>query len=248
MRKSLGWVALVLFLSVTAGVASAADFDSVVSRWTQQKSFADRGDSLDITATYYAAEMVEALVQKEADKNLWTADETEKYKYQFLNILNLTDTIPVRLEFANYGAALHMSPFGEQVTLMINGKKYKPKDYEPRFNFRVQGKIDGFVYFPRYDEKTGKDLLKGAGMVKLLLSSGISMTLKGRGVEFLWDVSKDNPERLFQGKAAARLEMDRLLKRLQKLNDERKTLEGQLETIRSEITQIESRMAELQKQ
>ncbi|GAB1487209.1 hypothetical protein MASR2M79_22650 [Aminivibrio sp.] len=38
------------------------------------------GDSavrMDLKVTYYAAEYIEALVRQEAEKNLWTADETE---------------------------------------------------------------------------------------------------------------------------------------------------------------------------
>ena len=247
MRKT--WIlGIAVLLTVFASLGWAASYDAVLNRWSKTKDFADRGDSLSITATYYSAEFIEATVQSEADKNLWTADELDRYKYQFLKTLNLEDSIPVRLSFDNRGSALHMAPFGKQVWLWIGGKRYEPKDYDPRFNFRVQDKIEGMVYFPRFDEKTGRDLLKGAKTVKLELSGSISMTMKAKTAEFIWDVANDNPEKLFAGKAGARLEMDRLIKRLEKLNGEKKDLEGKLEQLKAEIEKIQARIAELQKQ
>lgn len=247
MRKT--WIlGIAVLLTVFASLGWAASYDAVLNRWSKTKDFADRGDSLSITATYYSAEFIEATVQSEADKNLWTADELDRYKYQFLKTLNLEDSIPVRLSFDNRGSALHMAPFGKQVWLWIGGKRYEPKDYDPRFNFRVQDKIEGMVYFPRFDEKTGRDLLKGAKTVKLELSGSISMTMRAKTAEFIWDVANDNPEKLFAGKAGARLEMDRLIKRLEKLNGEKKDLEGKLEQLKAEIEKIQARMAELQKQ
>jgi hypothetical protein len=248
MRKTwiLGFVSL---LAVLVSAAAWADpYDAVLNRWSKTKDYADRGDSLSITATYYSAEFIEATVQQEADRNLWTADELERYKYQFLKTLNMEDSIPVKVAFDNRGAALHMAPFGEQIWLWVGGKRYKPKDYDPRLNMRVMDKIDGLVYFPRFDEKTGKDLLKGAKSVKLEISGSISMTMRAKTADFIWDVANDNPERLFAGKAGSKLEMDRLLKRLDKMNDEKKDLEKKLEALQAEIQKIQARMTELQKQ
>lgn len=248
MRKT--WIPgiaaiLAVFLSAAAWAVS---YDSVLNRWSKSKDFTDRGDSLSISATYYSAEFVEATIQQEADRNLWTADELDRYKYQFLKTLNIEDTIPVKLAFDNRGAALHMAPFGKQVWLWIGGKRYEPKDYDPRLNMRVIDKIEGLVYFPRFDEKTGKDLLKGAKTVKLEISGSISMTMRAKTADFIWDVANDNPERLFAGKAGAKLEMDRLIRRLEKLNGEKKELEGKLEQLKLEIEKIQARMTELQKQ
>ncbi len=248
MRKAwIPGIAVLVSVFVSA-IAWAATYDSILNRWTKTRDFADRGDSLSISATYYSAEFIEATIQQEADRNLWTADELERYKYQFLKTLNVEDTIPVKLSFDNRGAALHMAPFGKQVWLWIGGKRYEPKDYDPRLNMRVMDKIEGLVYFPRFDEKTGKDLLKGVKSVKLEISGSISMTMRAKTAEFVWDVANDNPERLFAGKAGAKLEMDRLIRRLEKLNVEKKDLEGKLEQLKLEIEKIQARMNELQKQ
>jgi hypothetical protein len=248
MRKTWIFGFAVLLTLLASAAWAAPSYDAVLNRWSKTKDFADRGDSLSITATYYSAEFIEAAVQQEADRNLWTADELDRYKYQFLKTLNLEDSIPVKLSFDNRGSALHMAPFGKQIWLWIGGKRYEPKDYDPRFNFRVIDKIEGMVYFPRFDEKTGKDLLKGAKTVKLEISGAISMTMKAKTAEFVWDVANDDPERLFAGKAGAKLEMDRMIRRLEKLNGEKKDLEAKLEQVKKEIEKIEARMAELQKQ
>ena len=120
-------------------------------------------------------------------------------------------------------------------------------DYDKRFNFKFQGEKEGLVYFPRFDEKTGKDLLKGAKTVRLEFSSAISSVLDSKTPYFLWDVNKDDPSKLYQGKAAERFESDRLIKRLEKLRKDKTTLESQLKAVDDEIGTIQTRLDELAK-
>lgn len=242
----LSLAGLVLFLF--SALAGASPYDDVIRRWTKAKEFGDMGDYLKVTATYYSSEYIEALVQSEADQNLWTADELELHKYQLLKTLNLDETIPVKFEFEVKGSSMHMSPFGDQVWLWLGGKRYKPVEYDPRFNFKVTDRIEGMVYFPRFDEKTGKDLLEGVKSVKLELSRGIYQAIRASTVDFIWDVDRDDPERLFTGEAGSKLEMDRLIKRLARLNDEKRELEQKLDSVNAEIVKVEARMDELQQQ
>ena len=247
MRRS--WVlGLSVFLVAIAAAAWAAPYDAVLGRWSKTENFYDRGDSLSIRATYYSAEYIEASIQQEADRNLWTESELETHKYQLLKNLKLEDSIPIRVEFENRGSALHMAPFGKQVRLWIGKKHYEPKDYDPRFNFRTIDKVEGMVYFPRFDEKTGKDLLKGVKSVKFELTSGVSMTMRGKSAQFIWEVADDHPDRILAGAAGKKLEMDRLIKRLEKLGGEKKDLQGKLDQVQAEIERIQARMNELQKQ
>lgn len=149
------WVLFTLLILVFALLAGTASADEkVFSRWRQTQHFeGELGGYLDITATYYSAEYIEALVQEEAKKNLWTADEMETYKYQMLRSLNLDETIPVHLEFDNMTSSMHMAPFDKMATLWIGNKKYSPVDYDKRFNFKLQGKRDGMVFFPGSTKK-----------------------------------------------------------------------------------------------
>lgn len=202
---------------------------------------------VEFTATYYSAEYIQALVQKEAKANLWTKDEEENYKYQLLKTLQLERNIPIFIEINNYGSALRMAPFGDQVELWINGKAYSPVDYDKRFNFKLTGKRDGFVYFPRYNEETGQSLLTKAKTVKFSIDSGVSPMSMGRSsIDFLWDVHRDNPDQFFTGKAAERLELDRLIIRLGNLKGQRDEIQKQLDELDAELVRIQSRIDELQ--
>lgn len=248
MRKILLSAMVGMLTLVFSAAIWAAPYDEVMNRWQKTERYADAGDAVSITATYYSSEFIEALTQSEADKNLWTADELEMHKYQLLKTLKLDETIPVRFQFEVTGSSLHLSPFGDQVWIWLGGKRYKPVDYDPRFNFKVSDKIEGMVYFPRFDEKTGKDLLEGTKTVKIELSGGISMTIKPVAVNFIFDVANDDPSRLFAGQAGSKLEMDRLIKRLTKLNGEKKEYEEKLGSVTAEIAKVEARIDELQKQ
>jgi len=74
------------------------------------------------------------------------------------------------------------------------------------------------------------------------------MATAGRGdLMFIWDVTKDDPSVLYRGKAADRLELDRLLKRMEKLANDRRELESQLKKTNDEFNSISERVEELQK-
>ncbi|HCL78736.1 MAG TPA: hypothetical protein DIC53_02070, partial [Synergistaceae bacterium] len=68
-RRYRGLFLAVLALLVVASAAQAAD--SVLSRWRQRQEFKDEENRLEVEATYYASEYIEALVRAEAEKNLW---------------------------------------------------------------------------------------------------------------------------------------------------------------------------------
>jgi len=249
-RNGLYVLASVLIVCLMLAFAPAALADAkVLERWSQTKSYKDKeGAELDVRVTYYSAEYIEALVKEEAEKNLWTADETEQFKYQLLSGLSLDEYIPLNIEFDNRGPTMHLAPFDRFVTLWAGKKKFAPVEYDKRFNFGFQGKRDGLVYFPRYDEK-GRSNLEGVKSVRLDMQGSMSsVTMNLTTVDFIFDVARDNPEALYKGKAAARLELDRLIKRMDKLNAERKKLEEQLAELNAEIGTVEQRMEELQRQ
>lgn len=242
----------VAVLTVFASVAGADTFDNVLKRWTKDKKYVDRDDqisNLSIYATYYSAEFIDAYVQSQAQKNLWTQQETDDYKYNFLKALRLQEMIPIQIRFVNNAQTMYLGPFDIMVSLKIGNKTYKPVDYDKRFNFKFQGEKEGLVFFRRFDEKTGKDLLKGANNVTLVLKGTISPALtNGNDTKFLWDVSNDDPSKLYQGKSSARFETDRLLKRLDILKKNEADLQKQLKSIEDEKGTIEKRLDELAKQ
>ncbi len=246
----LCFVALLLFFAFVAEKAeSASDFPKIMARWSKEQSFRDAGaiGPLEMKVTFYSAEYVQALIESEAEKNLWTNDEKEQYTYALLKQLNLEETIPVHVDFNNYGPSMYLAPFGDQIVLWAGNKKYQPVDYDKRFNFRLQGQRDGMIFFPRYDEK-GKPVLEGVKTVKLSFNGGIHPYVQVAYIDFLWDVHNDNPQRLFAGRTAARFELDRLIKRIEKLNAEKREHESKLSELNAELDTIKHRVEELQRQ
>ena len=241
-----GLLVCALFFSLSAAAFADA---KVLARWSQMKSYRDSfGGELDVRATYYSAEYIEALVKKEAEKNLWTENEMEQYKYQLLSGLSLDEYIPIHVEFDNRGPSMHLAPFDSFLTLWVGKNKLSPADFDKRFNFSFQGKREGLVFFPRYDKK-GKSYLEGVKTIRFTMAGAISsVTINLSTLDFIWDVYKDNPEALYKGRAAARLELDRLIKRIEKLNAEKRELEGKLSELNAELDTITHRVEELQRQ
>ncbi len=243
MKFKLKFTAAAIFALMITETALSAE-------WRKKNEIHDNyGGSLDIEATYYAAEYVERATQEQAQKNLWTEEETEDYRYNLLQQLKLDDTIPIFLKFSNRGPALRMAPFEEQVTLTIGKNRLKPIDFDRRFNFKIEGTREGFVYFPRYDAKGNPYLTDKVKTIRFDISSSITPIAQGRtAIYFLWDVKDDNPDKILRGKSGARIEMDRLTKRVGLLTDEGRKLQTRMDEIGEELKKINERMMELQRQ
>ena len=244
----VGICVILVGLFVCGAPSFGADFDSILQKWSRTYTTkGELGDELAIVATYYSAEYIEALVQREAEKNLWTESELENYKLELLKALQLEEHIPIMLSFDMKGAPLRMAPFDNKVTLWAGSKKLSPADYDKRFNFKLSGYREGLVYFPRYDEND-KPYLEGISTLKLTIDGDIGPITMGKQIDFYWDVSHDDPSRLYAGRAAARLELERLIKRLNQLKDEKSKLEEQIAGIDKEIQMVQSRIEELERE
>ena len=248
--KFSSWIkvlTITIFITAICATAYAAAIDNILLRWRKTSKFEDGTSNLTVSVTYYSAELIEAEIQNEAKKNLWTQDEMERFKYRYLNTLNLSEMIPIKVEFVNNGPTMHPGPFDKMIELKIGNKKYEPVDYDKRLNFAFQGEKDGLIYFSRFDPKTGKNILDGKNRVTIELSPGISPLIAGRGrqARFFWDIKNDDPSKLYAGQTAARLETDRLLKRLENLRKDRSEEEAKLKAIDDEINTIQTRLDEL---
>jgi len=82
---------------------------------------------------------------------------------------------------------MYAQPFDRHISLWIDNKRYDPTDYDKRFNVKILGDRDGMVWFPRYDPKTGAELLKGAKDIRLGLDGGCAGRVCRLGAWFvLW--------------------------------------------------------------
>jgi hypothetical protein len=218
-----------------------------MNRWSKTEEIKDNmGGAFTLKATLYTSEYIEALMQSEAEKNMWTSSELEDYKYNFLKGLNLDENIAVHIEMEELGPTAHMAPFNEMLAMWIGKTKYSTTDYDPRFNMPLQGKRDGMIYFPRFDEKTGKPLLNRKMSLRLVVNGAVSPVLNNRELRFTWDVQAEDTTGAVSGTAADRLEVDRLLRRMEKLNSEKANLESQLGAKNKEIEEVNARIEELQ--
>jgi hypothetical protein len=158
----------------------------------------------------------------------------------------MDENIAIHLEMEELGPTAHMAPFNEMVVLWIGRTKYEPTDYDPRFNMPLQGKRDGIVYFPRYNEKTGAPLLNRSTTLRLVVKGAVSPVLNNKELRFIWDVQAEEAAGSISGTAADRLEVDRLIRRMEKLNAEKTELESQLEAKNKELEEVGARIDELQ--
>ena len=242
-------VLCILSYATQAGAAGIAE--RILNSWTKKGEYSEGTGAqfVIIRATYYSAEYIEALVRSEAEKNLWTRDEEESYKYNLLKTLNLDESIAFHLDFTVTGIPAYLQPFDRHLKLYVGRTALDPSDYDKRFNIKLQGQRDGMIWFPRYDAKTGKNLIDGAKEVRLVISGAITAATSRTGdVRFVWDITGDNPSVLGTGSVAARLELDRLIKRLDRLKTDKNSLEGQLSAINKEIADIDARVDELQRE
>lgn len=248
-RKAFLYFLCLLLCLVAPPAWSAEKEPPEMRRWARENDIADKDGSqrVKVRVVYYSNEYIEALVNSEAEKNLWTRDEMENYKYTLLKSLNLHDSIAFHVSFYVEGIPMYAQPFDKHITLIIGKKRYTPSDYDKRFNFKILGGRDGMISFPRYDPKTGKDVLQGAKDIRLVLDSVISQAISRRGdLIWVWDITKDRPDALGDGKAMDRLEMDRLLRRMEKLKEDRAGLQTQVDAIDKELNEVNARMDELQ--
>ena len=252
MFKKISSVKILLLCVIMAmlpvGSYAMTRVDPSVQGWTKDSSAraSDGEQTLSISITYYSNEYVEALVQAQAQKNLWTNDEMENYKYSLLKTVNFNETIPFHISMYVEGIPMYASPFDKHIYMMIGRKKYTPVDYDKLFNFKILGAREGMVFFPRYDPETGKDVLEKARDIRVILDGSIGYATASRGdITWVWDITKDRGH-IATGTAATRLEIDRLLKRMEKLNADRKKIQSELEAVNEEYDKVNSRINELQ--
>ncbi len=229
-----------------------SQFQKIMHSWVRSENRRDSDNSqtsyVEVEAAFFSPEYIEAHVQDQAQQNLWTEQELEDYKYKYLQTLQLDKTIPFLIRIDNAAESMHMSPFDNIVKMRIGSKTYKAINYDKRFNFRLLGEIEGLVFFPRYDEKTGKPLIpEKGGTVQLEFNSFMSPILKSN-INLMWSLGNQDINRLYQGKTAARLESDRMLERLERVKKEKEAIDAKNRSMQQEIDTIQKRLDELQKQ
>ncbi len=257
MRKGLLYISLILITIILNFAPSSyakekspglEAYEKAMSRW--QKSITDTTSRVTVTVTYYSMELIRAIVAYESEKNLWTKDEAENFKYRLLENIRFADCLPFKVEITNNGPAMHMGPFDRKIKLKAGNRELTPIDYDKIFNFKLLGKVEGMVFFPRRDEKTDKDILTpDVKILTLTISKDISPLTAEKGFDFVfrWDNPYEKISLEEYSTGEAKIELERLTKRIELLMEKKKDLLKQIEEIEEELKKVKSRIAELEK-
>jgi len=226
---------------------ATVQYEKALERW--ERTVTDPSSRVTVKVTYYSMELIRAIVAYEAEKNLWTKEEEENFKYKLLENLRFADCLPFKVEITNYGPAMHMGPFDKKVKLMIDNKSYSPIDYDRVFNFKLIGSRDGMVFFPRRDPETEKELITpNTKNMVLIISKEISPLTDEKGFDFIFRWSnpyeKVSLEEYTSGEA--KIELERLYRRVELLEEKKKDLLKQIQDIEKELKEIRARIAELE--
>lgn len=238
MKKLL---TLVLCLTL-AGTAYAEE-------WTKTHTFKNTmGSETTLSVTYYSAQAVNAQVAAEAQKNLWTTAEAENYRYDLLNQLKLEECIPVKFAVNNAGPKLHLVPFDAQISLQVGKHSLSPMDYDPILNLPVSDKVEGVVWFPRYDDKGKPYITDKDKVVKVTVYNSVAPVVMKDSWSVVFNAGDDDVKLLDMGPAGARREIDRLLKRVDLLKAQQAEAQTKLDSTTKELDEVMARIDELQKQ
>jgi hypothetical protein len=247
VKKKFVLALCLVCLSASSAFAAGIE-DRIMKQWTRSENYANVDQRIEIRITYYSAEYIEALIKSEAEKNMWTQDELERYKYNLLRTLKLDENIAFHVDINVIGSPIYLAPMDKFFRMRIGKNIYNASDYDKLFNFKLSGRRDGMIWFSRFDEKTGRDLIEKEREVRMAILGHFSAAISGKGdLIYIWDIIKDDPSVLYKGTAADRLELDRLLKRMEKLANDRKELDMQLRKVNEEFELISTRIEELQK-
>lgn len=257
MKKSLWLLIIAFFIHLTLYNAvstakqespASSQYQKALGRW--EKTITDPSSRVTVKVTYYSMELIRAIVAYEAEKNLWTKEEEESFKYKLLENLKFADCLPFKIEIINNGPAMHMGPFDTKVKLMIDGQTYSPVDYDRIFNFKLVGSRDGMVFFPRRDPKTERELInQNTKNMTLIVSKEISPITDEKGFDFVfrWNEPYEKVSLEEYTSSEAKIELERLYRRVELLEEKKKDLLKQIQDIEKELEGIRARIAELEK-
>ncbi len=119
-NRLIAFFALGIFLAGgSAAFGANKQVESVLARWTKSESYKERDTQgyLGVKVTLYSAEYVEALIEAEAEKNLWTVPTKRSSTSTRPEDAESEEYVPFHISFENYGPSMHMAPFDKMVWL-----------------------------------------------------------------------------------------------------------------------------------
>ncbi len=175
---------VIAFASMTS-IANADTYKQLEKKNTKYlmcKNDKEVGSStIEFWVTYYSPELWK--LHKEKTKTVTTDTASS-----FLTTLRDDETVAFKIRITNNAPPIELNPINTMITLRVDGKKYKSIDNDLNLSYSFQGENEGFIYFPRFDKKTGKDIFKNAKRIWLDFDTVISPVMQGSSPSLRWDL------------------------------------------------------------
>lgn len=176
---------LALVLHAITSIAFANDYKQLEKKNTRYllcKNDKQAGSSIvEFYVTYYSPELWK--LHKENTNIASTINTSD-----FLTTLREEETIAFKIRIKNNASPIELNPINSMITLRVDNKKYKSVEHDISLSYSFQGENEGYIYFSRFDSKTGKDVLKNAKRIWLELRPQISPTMEGKLPSLRWDL------------------------------------------------------------
>lgn len=176
---------LTLALFTITSVAFANDYKQLEKKNTRyllcKKEREIGSATVEFYVTYYSPELWKLHKENAMEVNVETTSD-------FLTDIRDEDAVIFKIRIKNNAPPIQLNPLNSMITLRIDNKRYKSTEHDINLSREFQGENEGYVYFPRFDPKTGADVLKNAKRIWFELSTLISPVMQGQTPSLRWDL------------------------------------------------------------
>ena len=149
-----------LFLWVGEALAdNREDALRILDDWTSLRW----GDDNMAWVVHYPEELVTPWIAAEAERRRLRPDQAEAYRKAFTDELRIGDATAIMLSIQAFGPEpIKLAPIAENVALVdATGNRIKPMVFEKALEGPLMGLVQGFIYFPKQNDKNFRIAVKG---------------------------------------------------------------------------------------
>ena len=131
----------------------------ILDEWTSLKW----GDDNLAWVVHYPEELVDPWIAAEAERRRLRPEQADAYRKAFTDELRIGSATAVMLSVQAFGPEpIKLAPISENVVLVDSaGNRVKPMVYEKTLDTPLLGLVQGFIYFPRQENKNFSIAIKG---------------------------------------------------------------------------------------
>ena len=181
---SLFIMSLFVFL-VFVPSARADDFKKLEKENTRYIFYENTRETASSTVEFWVTYYTPELWKLEKEKN---KDLVKEGSSEFIKSVLEEETLAFKVRIENNASPIELNPISGMITLRVGKKIYRIVDSDIELSYSFQGENEGFIYFLRYDKKTGEDILKDAKSFWIELNPRISPVMQGRLESLRWNL------------------------------------------------------------